>query len=68
MHSYNITQVILSVSKSLNFHATKSIMVSVDPFKFPSPPPMTCSEKYSNYVDIYLPKTILYMPLAETST
>ena len=46
-------------------------MGAVDPLKVPSSAPITCSEKLRynpNYVNISLPKIMLYLHLAESST
>ena len=46
-------------------------MGSVDPFKVTSPGSMICYEIFrfnTNYVNIYLPKIILFIPLVESFT
>ena len=52
-------------------YAPKTTMGVVDPLKGPSYALVACSEKFRlnhNSVNIYLPKIMLYLPLANAST
>ena len=63
--------VILPVFKSLNPYIHKSIMGAVDYLKVLSPDSVAFPESFivnPNYVHKYLPKIVLCIPLADSST
>ena len=75
LFSVNISKLffrcVFPVFKILNIYVPKSTMGVVDALKSPSSASMTCLENFEfnlNYVKIFRPKIISYLPLADSST